>query len=184
MTRTRIGWDNPCPRTGCAPTCAHESCAVSGRTVKTRPLNGTRARHVPYTVMNDHLPLSQLVRKNLLALGSAAVLTVYSAGYVKTREAAAKFDGEDAERRPAPPVAQRPSNREALPPLAAVPRPREQQPQRQPQRQPQGQPQRGAAENAESRANSSISVAHTRARHIVKRSSCSVSAAPRSPRLL
>ena len=90
--------------------------------------------------MNDHLPLSQLVRKNLLALGSAAVLTVYSAGYVKTREAAAKFDGEDAERRPAPPVAQRPSDRETLPPLAAVPRPRETQ-----------QPQRGAAEGAEVR---------------------------------
>jgi uncharacterized protein with FMN-binding domain len=100
--------------------------------------------------MNDHLPLSQLVRKNLLALGSAAVLTVYSAGYVKTREAAAKFDGEDAERRPAPPVAQRPSNREALPPLAAAARPRAQQ---------QPQPHRGAAESAEVRGGKAVGTA-------------------------
>jgi uncharacterized protein with FMN-binding domain len=40
-------------------------------------------------------------KNNLLALGSAAVLTVYAAGYVRTRPAAQRFAAEAAERRPA-----------------------------------------------------------------------------------
>jgi uncharacterized protein with FMN-binding domain len=41
------------------------------------------------------------VTNNLLALGSAAVIAVYAAGYVRTQSAAELFAGEDAERRPA-----------------------------------------------------------------------------------
>jgi uncharacterized protein with FMN-binding domain len=45
------------------------------------------------------------VRHNLVALGTVAVLAVYSAGYVRTREAAQRFAEEDAApRRPPPPV--------------------------------------------------------------------------------
>jgi uncharacterized protein with FMN-binding domain len=39
------------------------------------------------------------IKHNLVALGSAAVLAVYSAGYVRTRAAAERFAAEDAERR-------------------------------------------------------------------------------------
>ena len=45
------------------------------------------------------------VKKNLVALGSAAVLTVYAAGYLRTRPAAQRFDVEAAERRPPVPTA-------------------------------------------------------------------------------
>jgi uncharacterized protein with FMN-binding domain len=41
------------------------------------------------------------ITNNLVALGAAAVLAVYSAGYARTQSAAARFAGEDAERRPA-----------------------------------------------------------------------------------
>src|SRR4051794_2342694 len=52
------------------------------------------------------------LKHNLVALGSAAVLAVYSAGYVRTREAAERFAAEDAQRRPPP-------ERHPQPPVAA-----------------------------------------------------------------
>ena len=46
-----------------------------------------------------------LVRHNLVAIGTAAVLTVYSAGYARTRDAARRFaEADQAVRRPTPPV--------------------------------------------------------------------------------
>lgn len=46
-----------------------------------------------------------LVRHNLVAIGTAAVLTVYSAGYARTRDAARRFaEADQAARRPIPPV--------------------------------------------------------------------------------
>ena len=57
------------------------------------------------------------IRSNLAALGSAAVLAVYGAGYVRTRSAAQRFAGEDAERR----VATAP--RAPVPPLPLPDRP-------------------------------------------------------------
>lgn len=59
------------------------------------------------TPPRDTAPLARpaLVRQPLLALGAAAVLTVYTAGYARTREAAARFaDADRAARRPGPPV--------------------------------------------------------------------------------
>lgn len=45
------------------------------------------------------------VRNNLVAIGTAAVLTVYSAGYSRTRDAAHRFaDADQAARRPIAPV--------------------------------------------------------------------------------
>src|SRR5262245_29775808 len=41
---------------------------------------------------------SQWIKGNLVGLGSAAVLAVYSAGYARTREAAQRFEGEDRQR--------------------------------------------------------------------------------------
>ena len=46
-------------------------------------------------------PANQWIRGNLVTLGSAAVFTVYSAGYFRTREAAARFAGESVQRRAA-----------------------------------------------------------------------------------
>jgi uncharacterized protein with FMN-binding domain len=50
------------------------------------------------------------IKHNLVALGSAAVLAVYTAGYARTRSAAQRFATESADRRPPPatpgPVAQ------------------------------------------------------------------------------
>lgn len=44
------------------------------------------------------------IPNNLLALGSAAVMTIYSAGYLRTKSSADRFADEDgARRRPAPP---------------------------------------------------------------------------------
>jgi len=46
-----------------------------------------------------------LVRHNLVAIGTAAVLTVYSAGYARTRDAAQRFaEADQAARRPIAPV--------------------------------------------------------------------------------
>jgi uncharacterized protein with FMN-binding domain len=39
------------------------------------------------------------IKNNLVALGSAAVVAVYSAGYIRTREAAERFAVEDSQRR-------------------------------------------------------------------------------------
>jgi uncharacterized protein with FMN-binding domain len=48
-----------------------------------------------------------LVRQNLVAIGTAAVLTVYSAGYARTRDAAKRFaEADQAARRPIAPVFQ------------------------------------------------------------------------------
>jgi uncharacterized protein with FMN-binding domain len=44
---------------------------------------------------------NQWIRNNLVTLGSAAVFTVYSAGYFRTREAADRFAGESVQRRAA-----------------------------------------------------------------------------------
>src|ERR1035437_8031453 len=52
-------------------------------------------------------PASRWLRNNPVTLGSAAVFTVYSAGYFRTREAADRFAGESVQRRAAvaaPPV--------------------------------------------------------------------------------
>src|SRR6185436_6187991 len=43
---------------------------------------------------------------NLTALGSAAVMAVYAAGYLRTRPAAQRYEGSDSQRRPVAPVAQ------------------------------------------------------------------------------
>ena len=49
---------------------------------------------------------ARLVRHNLVALGAAAVLTVYTAGYARTRDAAHRFEeaDQDARRPPSHPV--------------------------------------------------------------------------------
>jgi uncharacterized protein with FMN-binding domain len=57
---------------------------------------------------------SSKIANSLVALGSAAVLTVYAAGYVRTRSAAARFAVEAADLRTAGPVA-------GPPPAAAQP---------------------------------------------------------------
>lgn len=58
------------------------------------------------------------VRNNLVALGSAAVLSVYAAGYFRTRAAAERFAGADLERREAVPTMEhRP---DTLPPMVRV----------------------------------------------------------------
>jgi uncharacterized protein with FMN-binding domain len=46
---------------------------------------------------------NQWLKSNLVAIGSAAVLAVYAAGYARTRSAAQRWADEGAERRPAPP---------------------------------------------------------------------------------
>jgi uncharacterized protein with FMN-binding domain len=60
-------------------------------------------------------PPSQWLRNNLVAVGAAAVLTVYSAGYFRTREAAQRFAGEAAQRRTAAPSSPRTGARVAAP---------------------------------------------------------------------
>lgn len=57
------------------------------------------------------------IRNNLVALGSAAVFSVYSAGYFRTRAAADRFAGETVERRNA---ATAPATPEARLPTASV----------------------------------------------------------------
>jgi uncharacterized protein with FMN-binding domain len=71
------------------------------------------------------------VANSLVAFGSAAVLSVYAAGYLKTRSAAERFHVQDAERRPAqsarpststqgPASAERAGEIRQKPPLARV----------------------------------------------------------------
>jgi uncharacterized protein with FMN-binding domain len=66
-------------------------------------------------------PNSKKVANSLVAVGAAAVMAVYAAGYSKTRSAADKFDAESAGRRPAVPdavrvpVAAAPANPAAVP---------------------------------------------------------------------
>lgn len=52
------------------------------------------------------------IKHNLVALGSAAVVAVYAAGYERTRSAAQRFATEAADRRP-PPVTPRPASGES-----------------------------------------------------------------------
>jgi uncharacterized protein with FMN-binding domain len=52
----------------------------------------------PATTTGAHASLLQRGRGNLVTLGSAAVLAIYSAGYLKTRAAAERFAAADAER--------------------------------------------------------------------------------------
>ncbi len=67
------------------------------------PANAFALSCVFRNVNPNESSLGRLVKNNLVALGSAAVLTVYSAGYLRTRSAAQRFALEDAaERRPAP----------------------------------------------------------------------------------
>lgn len=47
------------------------------------------------------------MQRGLVAMGTVAVLTVYSAGYEKTKAAAQRFEDDDAVRRPPPPPATR-----------------------------------------------------------------------------
>jgi len=49
-------------------------------------------------------PSNKKVANSLVALSSAVVLAVYAAGYARTRTAAAKFETQTAERRPAAPI--------------------------------------------------------------------------------
>jgi uncharacterized protein with FMN-binding domain len=49
-------------------------------------------------------PSGKKVANSLVALSSAAVLAVYAAGYTRTRSAAAKFESQTNERRPALPA--------------------------------------------------------------------------------
>jgi uncharacterized protein with FMN-binding domain len=73
------------------------------------------------------------IANSLVAMSSAAVLAVYTAGYVRTRSAAGQLEAQAAERRPAPPVPQRtaPPIAEPLPaapviePPAVVAKPRQ-----------------------------------------------------------
>ena len=48
------------------------------------------------------------MKNRLVALGSAAVLAVYAAGYERTRAAAQKFAGDAGDRRPSPPSSETP----------------------------------------------------------------------------
>ena len=50
-------------------------------------------------------PNSKKVANGLVAVGAAAVMAVYAAGYSKTRSAADRFDAQSAGRRPAAPDA-------------------------------------------------------------------------------
>jgi len=74
-------------------------------------------------------------KSRLVALSTVALIAVYAAGYARTRAAADRFAGADAERRPAPPVNQPGRNRDTTalpssavavatvpPPIAAVKR--------------------------------------------------------------
>lgn len=67
-------------------------------------------------------------RNNLVALGSAAVIAVYSAGYVRTKSAADEFENESVRRRPpmrsdGPEIAGTPSPRNAAAPALRHPTP-------------------------------------------------------------
>src|ERR1043166_5216895 len=71
------------------------NCPSSGR-------HSVRQRERVFSAMAPH-------KTNLVALGSAAVIAVYSAGYVRTRSAAEAMESQSAELRP------------KLPPLEASP---------------------------------------------------------------
>jgi uncharacterized protein with FMN-binding domain len=58
-------------------------------------------------------PSSKKVANSLVAVGAAAVMAVYAAGYSKTRSAADRFDAQSAGRRPVAP--------DSVPPASAAP---------------------------------------------------------------
>ncbi len=65
---------------------------------------GADHQHVPVPPRRG-ARVGPLVRHNLVAIGTAAVLTVYSAGYARTRDAARRFaEADQAARRPTAPV--------------------------------------------------------------------------------
>ena len=70
---------------------------------------------------------SSRIKINLIALSTAALLTVYAAGYARTRSAAERFAGQDAEGRPDVPGRQPASlgdtNQPDVPTTLAVPAP-------------------------------------------------------------
>jgi uncharacterized protein with FMN-binding domain len=65
-------------------------------------------------------PGSQWIRNNLVTIGSAAVFTVYSAGFFRTRDAAQRFAGDAAQRHAAPLATKGPSVNAIAPPADAV----------------------------------------------------------------
>jgi uncharacterized protein with FMN-binding domain len=66
-------------------------------------------------------PASPWLKNNLVKLGSAAVFTVYSAGYFRTRDAADRFAGESVQRHAAAITAQQ-GNGNAVPEQTETPR--------------------------------------------------------------
>jgi uncharacterized protein with FMN-binding domain len=70
-------------------------------------------------------PARQWLKNNLVTLGSAAVFSVYSAGYFRTRDAAQRFAGEAAERHGAALSTKGPSVRAIAPPPEAAKEERE-----------------------------------------------------------
>jgi len=71
----------------------------------------------PTPVASTPSASSQWLKSNLVALGSAAVFTVYGAGFLRTRSAAQRFADEGSERRRPAPVAVAPN----VTPAAAAP---------------------------------------------------------------
>jgi uncharacterized protein with FMN-binding domain len=65
-------------------------------------------------------PGNQWIRNNLVTIGSAAVFTVYSAGFFRTRDAAQRFAGDAAQRHAAPLATKGPSVHAIAPPVDAV----------------------------------------------------------------
>src|ERR1700679_2812239 len=74
-------------------------------------------------------PSSKKVANSLVAVGAAAVMAVYAAGYSKTRSAADRLDAQSAGRRPAAPEsipaasAAAPANTAAIPDAPPEPSP-------------------------------------------------------------
>src|SRR5207248_1759246 len=63
---------------------------------------GHTRRHLPPYLAYHSVNPNERPSRNLLALGSAAVLTVYAAGFARTRPAAQRFAVESEARRPEP----------------------------------------------------------------------------------
>ena len=78
--------------------------AIDTQTVRATP-TVTPEEELTATIARSN----QWLKSNLVALGSAAVLAVYAAGYARTRSAAQRWADEGAERRPASPSVIRPA---------------------------------------------------------------------------
>lgn len=59
----------------------------------------THGHHPPHATHRTGRGSSRKVTNNLVALGSAAVLAVYAAGFIRTRNAAQRFEGDGGGRR-------------------------------------------------------------------------------------